>query len=178
MWRGPTGGSASRRSCGTSGGGGSGWSASCCWRWTGAGGLPRRQYSSLIRPPNPNSSNLLLPWPPVNGGDQRGVSRFLPGQYSGLPREHQECGLESVLGILGLMQDPLANAQDHRAMPGQQLGEGRFIPFAGKSLKEFAVGQRPGPSPGNEPAKVVQENSGVTRGHDRESRRNRSLFSI
>src|SRR5262245_50635876 len=75
MWSGPTGGSASRRSCGKSGGGGSGWAAACCWRWTGAGGLPPSEYSRLIRPPNPNSSNLLLPWPPVNGGDQRGVSK-------------------------------------------------------------------------------------------------------
>src|SRR5262245_15376134 len=129
MWRGPTGGSASRRSCGTSGGGGSGWSASCCWRWTGAGGLPRRQYSSLIRPPNPNSSNLLLPWPPVNGGDQRGVSHLLLITVVGKA--------DAVIDVLVL--DP--GKSGYVGAPLRRVAAGKVVHLAGEFTVSYSLGR-------------------------------------
>src|SRR5262245_19880217 len=78
MWRGPTGGSASPRSCDTNGGGGSGWSATCCWPWTAPGVRQERQPSGRVRLPEPSNRSVLCPPRPlVDGGDQRGVSEMV-----------------------------------------------------------------------------------------------------
>ena len=41
-------------------------------------------------------------------------------------REDQKSGLEGVLGLMRIAQDDEADAQYHRAMPGDQRGEGYF----------------------------------------------------
>src|SRR5215475_10071190 len=77
MWRGPTGGSASRRSCGTSGGGGSGCCGSCYWLWI-VGGVkwPGRQRRRTEHPQTRQGSNLSPQERQDDGGDERGVSGF------------------------------------------------------------------------------------------------------
>src|SRR5262245_56665348 len=75
MWRGSTGGSASGRSCGTSGGGGSGCCGSCYWLWI-VGGVkwPGRQRRRTGHPQTSQGSNLSPQERQDDGGDERGVS--------------------------------------------------------------------------------------------------------
>src|SRR5262245_2391271 len=75
MWRGPTGGSVSRRSCGTSGGGGSGCCGSCYWLWI-VGGVkwPGWQQRRTEHPKTSQGSHLSPQERQDDGGDERGVS--------------------------------------------------------------------------------------------------------
>jgi hypothetical protein len=57
-----------------------------------------------------------------------------------LAAEHQERCLKRILGVLGLVKDAAADAQDHRPMPPHQGGEGGLIALAGKTLQQLAVG--------------------------------------
>src|SRR5438067_7748287 len=81
MWRGPTEGFASPRSCGTSGGTASGWSASYCWRWSAGGGRrPAPTPRPTSQPGRSNSRNLPPRSRPFHGGDEREVS-LNPDEY-------------------------------------------------------------------------------------------------
>ena len=45
---------------------------------------------------------------------------------AGLAGQHEEDGLEGILGMVAVAQELSADVQDHRAMPRHQGGEGRF----------------------------------------------------
>src|SRR3954470_19939309 len=127
MWREPTGGFALQRSCATSGGEGSGCSASCCWRWTAAGVRPPRPLTSRVGLPKPSTCSLRLPPEPlVNGGDERGVSQPLVHPRAqdvqlGFAHRALQPEQEPVV-VVGRVVEPVLVGQQ-RAEDGAQLQE-------------------------------------------------------
>ena len=59
----------------------------------------------------------------------------------GLVGQHQESGLEGVLGEMPVLQDPAADSQDQGTMPSQQRGEGGLV-LLPRELKQLMIGQR------------------------------------
>jgi hypothetical protein len=57
-----------------------------------------------------------------------------------LPREQQKGGLERIFGILSMLQDPPADAVDHRSMPAHQGLEGRLVASAKQAFDEVPIG--------------------------------------
>src|SRR5205807_4098300 len=53
-----------------------------------------------------------------------------------------------VVGIVGIAQQPAADAQYHRAVAAHQLGERGFVPLPQEAGQELAVGLRVGFRPG------------------------------
>ena len=60
-------------------------------------------------------------------------------ERGGLADQDEERGLEGVLGVGVVAQDAAADAQDHRAVPAHQRGEGRLVAPAEELLQELAV---------------------------------------
>ena len=60
---------------------------------------------------------------------------------AGLLDQDQEGGLEGVLGVVGVAQDAVADAQDHRSVPRHQRLEGRGIAPMDEPLEELGVGK-------------------------------------
>src|SRR5207249_4128667 len=77
-----------------------------------------------------------------------GEGRLLADSGS-LAGQHQEGGLESVLGIMPMTQLAAADIPDHRPVPLYQLGKGGFVTAGGKAFEKLAVGQ-PGRGFGSE----------------------------
>jgi hypothetical protein len=63
------------------------------------------------------------------------------GQTVRLADEHQECGLEGIVGIVGIAQDAAANAAHHRTMTAHERLESRLIAPMEKRPQELPVGQ-------------------------------------
>jgi hypothetical protein len=76
------------------------------------------------------------------GGDavQPVAERRAAADDGGLLGEDQEGGLEGVLGILVVAQEPFANAQDERPVACDKCGKGRLIPAGAVQLQELVVG--------------------------------------
>ncbi len=55
-------------------------------------------------------------------------------------RQHQEGGLEGILGVLGVVQHAPADAEDHRSMPPHQQLERRLIAVLEKTLQQMRIG--------------------------------------
>ena len=53
--------------------------------------------------------------------------------------EHHEGGLERILGVLIVREDPAADSKHHRPMPAHQPSKGVFIAGAGKPLQQEAI---------------------------------------
>src|SRR5262249_45254057 len=60
-----------------------------------------------------------------------------------LASEHEEGGLEGVVGVVAAAHDAAANGQDHRPVAADQRGEGRLIASGNE------VGQQPRVGPGH-----------------------------
>jgi hypothetical protein len=56
-----------------------------------------------------------------------------------LANEDQEGHLKGILCIVGIREQPAANAEDHRPMPADQNLEGRFIALVNVALQEIGV---------------------------------------
>src|SRR5262249_42342100 len=74
-----------------------------------------------------------------------------------LADEDQEGGLEGVLGVVVIAEDPAAHGPDHRAMPAHQGGQRRLVPAAEVVLQQLPIGQaRPTPQK-HGPAQVLED---------------------
>src|SRR5262249_49457991 len=62
---------------------------------------------------------------------------------SGFPGQDEEGGLESVVGVVGVLQHPAAHAEDHRAVTAEQGREGRLVPRGDKAAQQLPVGPAP-----------------------------------
>ena len=60
-------------------------------------------------------------------------------QAPGLPRQHKERGLEGVVGIGGIAQQPPADRQHHRTMSPHHGRERFFIALAHEAIEQLAV---------------------------------------
>ena len=58
---------------------------------------------------------------------------------AGPPGQHQEGGLEGVLGVVMAVEDPAADAQDQRAVPVQEGCERGLVAAQGEALEQFPV---------------------------------------
>jgi hypothetical protein len=56
-------------------------------------------------------------------------------------REDEESGLEGVLGIMEVVKDAAADAQDHRPMSAHQRCEGRLIAGSDETSEQLAIGK-------------------------------------
>lgn len=69
---------------------------------------------------------------------------------AGFASQDQECGLEGILRVVLVMQDLTADAENHRAVPLDEGGEGRFSCLIGpyreplQELRIVQTGHRPG----------------------------------
>src|SRR6266852_8508116 len=59
-----------------------------------------------------------------------------PSDCLGFAAEHQEGGLEGVLGIRQMTQETPAGIQDHRSMPAKQTLKGRLVSLRNEALQE------------------------------------------
>ena len=122
----------------------SSWSSSGC---------RSSQSSVLLEGWFGHGRHLLLPRPPPGGRRSR-LQRRLVGHAvepvgDHLPRhdgsrladEDEEGGLEGVLGVVVAVEDPAADAPDHRAVPLHQGGERRFLAAAEVALQQLPIGQ-------------------------------------
>ncbi len=78
----------------------------------------------------------------------------------GLADQHQERGLEGILGMMRIAEDGQADAPDHRAMPLHQRGEGQLghlVRIGREPLQELPVGQFPDRPHVVENAKLPQD---------------------
>ena len=55
--------------------------------------------------------------------------------------QHQEGRLEGVLGVLFVLENMAAHAQDELTVPLHQGGEGAFVASIDETLQQMAVGQ-------------------------------------
>ncbi len=78
---------------------------------------------------------------PIGDAVQEAAQRVPFADAAGLADEHQEGGLESILGRVGIPQHPTANAEDRRAVALHQQGEGRLFAVAAEALQQFRVTQ-------------------------------------
>ncbi len=76
----------------------------------------------------------------IGHGKEPAGHRFVPADRSGLAGQHQERGLEDVLGF-PMAEKASGHSQDHRPMPPHQLGERRLIALDGKAFQQLAVGR-------------------------------------
>ena len=56
-----------------------------------------------------------------------------------LARQHEEDGLEGILGRVGIAEHPPADAQHHRAVPRHQRSEGILVAPCGEPAQEGGI---------------------------------------
>ena len=72
---------------------------------------------ALLVPAQPSKPGSRLPAVRIDTPYSHVPSRWPSRIEAALP-EHQENGLKGVLGVVSVVHDGHANAQDHRTMPG------------------------------------------------------------
>jgi hypothetical protein len=90
-------------------------------------------------------------------------------QGAGLPREGKKGRLKRVLGVLGLAQHTLTDAQDHRPVPPNERCKGLLVAHAAELLQEFSVRQFPGRSLSDVAEKLPQGSAERSTGHELDS---------
>ncbi|HEX5270403.1 MAG TPA: hypothetical protein VFW33_07955 [Gemmataceae bacterium] len=83
----------------------------------------------------------------------------------GFPGQEQEGGLEGVLGVVGVRQRAMADGEHHRAVPPDELGEGRLVTARDEVPDEPAVGHASRPRPHGQAAEVAHEVTHTVGGH-------------
>jgi hypothetical protein len=74
-----------------------------------------------------------------------------------LPGEGEEGGLEGVLGVLPVAQEPAADAEHHGAVPPDEHLEGGLVAAGGEPFEEVAVLEAAVRPPGDETAQVTED---------------------
>src|SRR5262249_2627232 len=75
----------------------------------------------------------------VGDAVQPGADRLPLTDRAGLAGQREERGLEGVLGVLRVAQDPPAHTEHHRAVPPHQQLERRLVPLGDEALEELGV---------------------------------------
>jgi hypothetical protein len=86
--------------------------------------------------------------------------------FRGAAGEHQEGGLEGVLGVLVVVQDVLAHAQDQPPVPLHQGGEGGGIPVFAEPLDQLGVRQVIGGLGAHRLAEAAEDRVKLFGGHE------------
>src|SRR5262249_49870727 len=73
---------------------------------------------------------------------------------------------EDILGLVLIIEDAAADAQDHRAVPPHQGSEGGLVAVADEAAQQFAVALAVGGSAAEQPAKMADGGDGVAVGHE------------
>src|SRR5262249_22652119 len=60
-------------------------------------------------------------------------------QRGGVAGEHEEHGLEGVLGVLLMAQDTATNVQHHRPMPAHEDGKGTVVAASGENVQQLLI---------------------------------------
>ncbi len=79
---------------------------------------------------------------------QPAADRSLSPDRARLACQGEEGGLESILGILGMAEQPPADAQHHRPMAPQQQLERRRVALRYEALQQLLIAEARGRSPG------------------------------
>ena len=72
---------------------------------------------------------------------QPGPQRDVAAERPRFLDEDQERGLEGILGIVRILQDAPADAQDHRPVPRHQDLERRGVLPGGEALEQLRIGE-------------------------------------
>ncbi len=71
--------------------------------------------------------------------------------------EDEKSGLKGVVGVVGVLEDAAADAQDHRAVPTHQLGEGGVVAAQQEKVEEIPVGEAGGAALGRRGADSLND---------------------
>ena len=107
-------------------------------------GEPLRHGETVLMPPPPGRRRSRTAGDAVGHPVKPACGRVPAADGPGTLGEHQEGGLESILGVVRVDQDLAANTPDHRPVPPHQLREGGLGGFAQprrKPLQELTIGQ-------------------------------------
>ncbi len=100
------------------------------------------------------------------GGEPVGVAEGV-----GLAGQDEEGGLEGVLGEVAVGEELPAEAQDHRAVPGHQRGEGGLgvglVAAVAEAFDELAIGERGGGAAVEQRAELPDDRGCSQMGHAR-----------
>src|SRR5205807_8007564 len=96
---------------------------------------------------------------PQRNSEQPTTYRVALGNRACLAREHQEGGLEGVLGILLMAQHAPAHSKHHRPITLHQGCKRLFIPLRQEPLEQMAVANISSIGGGNEPADVMEDSA-------------------
>jgi hypothetical protein len=102
----------------------------------------------------------------------------------GLAGEHQEGGLEGVLRVVGVAEQPPTDAEHHRPVAGDQLGERRGVGPPGEPVEQLGIGRlvrrvdRPAQPPQERPDGLAHGHPArIVCGHRIMPRRGPALFA-
>src|SRR5260370_39820366 len=96
-----------------------------------------------------------------------------------LTHQHHERGLERIIRVVRIAQQPPADAEHHRAMAAQQLFKCRLVLPADETLQQLPVGLCALPASMCDPAQVVHNSIRLPGGHvDCSDAPTSCLFSI
>jgi hypothetical protein len=112
-----------------------------------------------LRPPRLEGDAIGHPMEPTAHGPALADFRRAAGQ-------NQEGGLEGVLGVLVVVKDVLAHAQDERPVPLHQDGEGGGIPVFAETLKQLGVRQVFDCLGAHRPAEAAKDRAKLFGGHE------------
>src|SRR5215831_17414043 len=89
-------------------------------------------------------NGLVIAWPELTKlalAERGKLSEPKQGEFFRLARQDEEGGLEGVLGVLLVPQQPPARRQHHWSVPAQQFSEGRPVPARDEASQQFPVGR-------------------------------------
>src|SRR5262249_27262040 len=90
----------------------------------------------------------------------------LPGARMGPAGQSEEGGLEYVLGVMTVVEDPFCGVEDHGAVATHQGGKGGLILLPGEPPKQLPVREGVTTLLGDELTDMSQDGVGCITGHD------------
>ena len=102
--------------------------------------VPRKRFiEPCLAPVLPLRAGLQLRRHPPSDAVQPGTECVGPAQPTRLAHQHQERGLESVVGVVTVVQQAPAHAEHHWAMPPYQRREGCLVALVGEPFEELPI---------------------------------------
>src|SRR5205814_1476202 len=94
------------------------------------------------------------------------ADQFLAAQGGRFVCQHEKGDLESILGILDLMQNPSTNAQDHRRMPAHQCRKGGLVAVLNEPVQKLFIRRLRAGGRREPAARVLQKNIAIPGLHE------------
>ena len=79
--------------------------------------------------------------------------------------QDEEGGLEGILDVVLVAEEPAADAQDHRSVPGHERSQGRLVAAGDEPLEERGLAQAGNGPAAEDPVQLAQDSLRVS-AHD------------